>query len=69
MLEPPAIREAEHAGDNTSRLALQEEARLLPAGAVWDRFCATQDVPVGELWLREAKEYERRVLVRRAPGR
>ena len=25
-----------------------EDAKLLPAGAVWDYFCARQGVPVGE---------------------
>ena len=66
MLEPPAIRAAEADGDNTARLALQEEARLLPAGAVWDYYCACQGVPVGQDWLAEVKSYERRVQCKRA---
>src|SRR6267154_2320172 len=41
LLEPPAIKEAEVAGDYTTRLALQEEARSLPFGAVWDHYCET----------------------------
>ena len=48
LLEPPAIREAEQAGDHTARLALQEEAKGLPFGAVWDHYCAVKEVPVGE---------------------
>ena len=64
LLEPPAIRSAEIAGDNTTRLALQEEARTLPIGAVWDFYCETKGVPVGEAWLTEVKCYERRVLNR-----
>jgi hypothetical protein len=36
LLEPPRIREAELAGDSTTRLAMQEEAKTLPFGAVWD---------------------------------
>src|SRR6185436_13580464 len=39
LLEPPGIRAAELAGDNTTRLAMQEEARSLPFGAVWDFYC------------------------------
>jgi L-rhamnose isomerase len=65
LLEPPAIRAAEKAGDNTARLALQEEAKVLPCGAVWDFFCETQGVPVGETWLAEVKRYEQSVLARR----
>ncbi len=58
LLEPPAIRAAELAGDNTSRLALQEEARVLPFGAVWDYYCESKGVPVRERWLAEVKKYE-----------
>lgn len=65
LLEPPGIRAAERAGDFTGRLALQEEARGLPAGAVWDEFCQRRDVPVAERWLEQVKAYERDVLSRR----
>jgi L-rhamnose isomerase len=65
LLEPPAIRAAELAGDTTARLALQEEARSLPFGAVWDRHCEAMEVPVGNTWLPEVKRYERHVLSNR----
>lgn len=65
LLEPPAIRAAELTGDNTTRLALQEEARALPFGAVWDYFCESNDVPVGEAWLAEVRKHERDVLLNR----
>jgi L-rhamnose isomerase len=58
-------RTAEREGDYTSRLALMEEAKTLPFGAVWDRYCQTMDVPVGEAWLAEVKRHERDVLARR----
>jgi L-rhamnose isomerase len=38
-----------------------EENKTLPFGAVWDYYCARQDVPVGGDWLREAREYETEV--------
>ncbi len=41
------LRQLEAEGDYTSRLALMEDAKLLPAGAVWDYYCARQGVPVG----------------------
>lgn len=66
FLEPPAIREAERAGDFTARLALQEEARNLPFGAVWDHHCETAGVPVGGAWLEEVRRHERDVLRRRS---
>ena len=66
LLEPPGIRAAEAAGDYTARLALQEEAKSLPAGAVWDTFCTRHEVPVGEAWLAAVRDYERNVTGRRA---
>jgi L-rhamnose isomerase len=65
LLEPPGIVRAERAGDNTARLALQEEAKALPFGAVWDEFCARTDVPLGHEWLGEVRRYENDVLSRR----
>jgi L-rhamnose isomerase len=59
------LKQFEAEGDYTSRLALMEEAKLLPAGAVWDYYCARQGVPAGEAWLAEIKQYERSVLARR----
>jgi len=38
----------------------------LPAGAVWDYYCARQGVPVGAAWLSEIKNYERTVLAKRS---
>jgi len=62
LLEPPALRQAEKGGDLTARLALMEEAKGLPWGAVWDAYCEQQNVPVGESWLGEVRKYESRVL-------
>ena len=59
------LREAEAAGDFTTRLALQEEAKSMPFGAVWDFACEQAGVPVGEAWLTEVKRYEREVLSKR----
>jgi L-rhamnose isomerase len=66
LLEPTArLQAAESSQDFTTRLALQEEQRTLPFGAVWDYYCAGQDVPVGTAWLAEVKRYEREVLLKR----
>ena len=65
LLETPRIRTAEAAGDFTTRLVLQEEAKSLPFGAVWDHYCESQGVPVGEQWLTEVKNYEKTVLANR----
>ena len=66
LLEPTArLRAAEDEGDFTARLALAEECKSLPWGAVWDEHCRRSDVPVGEAWLGEVKAYERDVLSRR----
>jgi L-rhamnose isomerase len=66
MLEPTAkLRQFEADGDYTSRLALMEECKTLPAGAVWDYYCRKSEVPVAEAWLADVKEYEAKVLSKR----
>lgn len=66
MLTPhKAILAAEEAGDWTSRLALQEEAKTLPFTAVWDAYCLKQGVPVGDSWLNQVKQYEKDVMFKR----
>lgn len=66
MLEPHTrYKQLEHEGDYTSRLALMEEAKTLPFGAVWDYHCLKEGVPIGEAWLAEVKTYEKSVLSQR----
>jgi L-rhamnose isomerase len=63
LLEPVStLRRLELDGDLTSRLALLEESKTLPLGAVWDYHCLQQDVPAGSAWLAEVKRYEKEVL-------
>ncbi len=66
MLEPHAqLLQYEREGDFTSRLAMLEECRTLPFGAVWDYYCLKMGVPAGETWLAEVKRYEKAVLSKR----
>jgi L-rhamnose isomerase len=65
LLEPPGIKAAEIEGDHTIRLALQEEAKTLPFGAVWDYYCDSHSVPVSNAWLPVIKKYENDVLLAR----
>jgi L-rhamnose isomerase len=66
LLEPTkTLRNLEISGDFTSRLALMEELKTLPFGAIWDYYCSTQNVPVGDQWINEVTEYERIVLSKR----
>jgi L-rhamnose isomerase len=59
------LKQAEVEKDYTTRLALLEEAKTLPAGAVWDFYCLSDGVAVGERWLAEVKQYEKEVLSQR----
>ncbi|PWV89341.1 L-rhamnose isomerase [Paenibacillus cellulosilyticus] len=66
MLEPvEALKKAELEGDYTVRLALTEEFKSYPFGAVWDYYCASNNVPVREQWIKEVKDYEQNVLLQR----
>ena len=66
LLEPRALLDGyEAAGDFTSRLALQEEVKVLPANAVWDFYCLKQGVPVGMAFMDSIRDYEDKVLSKR----
>ena len=67
LLEPiDQLRELEVSGDYTQRLALLEELKSLPFGAVWDYFCLQQSVPVGVGFMDKIRAYESQVLSKRA---
>jgi len=62
LLEPTdKLRQMELSGDYTSRLAMLEELKTMPFGAVWDYYCTEQDVPAGADWLKEVRDYENKV--------
>jgi len=66
MLEPvEQLREAELNKDYTTRLAITEEFKSYPFGAVWDYYCAKNGIPVRENWLKQVKSYEQEVLLKR----
>jgi len=66
LLEPlHRMRELEVAGDYSVRLALLEELKGMPFGAVWDYYCMTQSVPVGIGFVDEIRAYEQQVLSHR----
>jgi L-rhamnose isomerase len=62
LLEPSdKLRQMELDGDYTGRLAMMEELKTLPFGAVWDYYCTKQDVPPGPDWLKQVRDYEQKV--------
>lgn len=66
FLEPTqTLRQYELEGDYTSRLALMEQLKMMPLGAVWDYYCMKASVPSEREWLNEIKHYEQDVLSRR----
>ena len=66
LLEPTEkLRQLENDGDLTSRLALMEDLKTLPFGAVWDYYCQSQNKPAGNTWMDAVKAYEKEVLAKR----
>jgi L-rhamnose isomerase len=66
LLEPAQrLQQYENDGDYTARLALTEELKMMPFGAVWDYYCETSGVPSGQDWLTQVKQYEKDVLLQR----
>lgn len=62
LLEPQdKLQQFELGGDYTSRLALMEELKSMPFGAIWDYYCLVSDVPIGMDWMKEIKDYESEV--------
>ncbi|TWT68731.1 L-rhamnose isomerase [Crateriforma conspicua] len=63
LLEPTEqLQQLEREGDFTARLALMEEQKMMPLGAVWDHYCQVSDVPAGRQWLDVVRQYEQDVL-------
>ena len=66
LLEPTAaIRECEEKGDGFGRLALLEDAKTLPFGAVWDYYLHRNNIAADALWLEDIRRHEQQVLSRR----
>lgn len=62
LLEPTAmLQRAEAEGDYTTRLAMLEEQKMMPIGAIWDHYCETSNVPAGREWLGKVQAYEKDV--------
>ncbi|MCX6996433.1 MAG: L-rhamnose isomerase [Kiritimatiellaeota bacterium] len=63
LLDPSAtLRRLEAGGDNAGRLALMDEMKTMPFGAVWAALCGRAGAPADHAWMRDVQRYERRVL-------
>jgi L-rhamnose isomerase len=66
LLEPVTmLLELELADNYTARLAMLEELKTMPYGAVWDYYCTKMEVPPAQTWLDVVKTYEKDVLAKR----
>ncbi len=59
LLEPVGlVQHLELTGKNAQKLAMLEEFKTLPFGAVWEELCRQGEVPVGKAWIEEMDKYE-----------
>lgn len=66
LLEPAAeLKAMEKEFNGTKKLAMLEELKAYPWGAVYDYFCEQQNVPSGMDWLNEVNQYEKEILFKR----
>lgn len=66
LLEPKRmLRQFEDEDNGFQRLAMQEEAKTLPMGAVYDYFNLINGVPVGEDYIAKVEQYEKDVTSKR----
>ncbi len=66
MLTPNAkLKALQDSADFTALMAMQEEAKLLPFGDIWKKYCEECGVVADESWFNEIKKYEADVLSKR----
>jgi L-rhamnose isomerase len=66
LLEPtPMLVQMEEEGRYFERLAMLEELKTKPFGAVWDYYCLVNNVPAGDAYIGEVQQYEKEVLSKR----
>lgn len=66
LLEPTEkLLEYEENGQNFERLALLEELKTMPFGAVWDKYCDSKNVSVGVYYIKDIQDYEKEILSKR----
>ena len=66
LLEPlPLLRQYEDNGQGFEKLALLEEMKSLPFGAIYDYFNLKNGVPVGEEFIGRVQQYEKNVTSKR----
>ena len=66
LLEPGKIlSDLENSGNLTARLAMFEEIKTLPLGAVWNYYCQTQNCLSDGEWFKEITSYEKKILSKR----
>lgn len=59
------LKKLQDEGNFTDRLAIMEEFKTYPFGAIWDYYCEQMGVPAQESWMEDIKEYEKDVLSKR----
>ena len=65
LLPHAELRKHQDAANYTKMIALQEEFKTLPFGAVWDEYCKREGAPVGMEWMEIVDTYESEVLSKR----
>jgi L-rhamnose isomerase len=66
LLDPSAkLKKLEAAGNQAGRLALMDEMKTMPFGAVWDQLCAQAGRSADRHWPEAVARYETRVLRQR----
>ncbi|MCR5255455.1 MAG: L-rhamnose isomerase [Acetatifactor sp.] len=60
------LKTLQDTNDLTKLMAMQEEVKMLPFGAVWEEYCRECGVDSGIEWFEKITDYEENVLVKRA---
>jgi L-rhamnose isomerase len=66
LLDPTSqLKKLEATGNNAGRLALMDEMKTMPFGAVWNQLCELASTPADRTWMADVLRYEKAVLSER----
>ncbi len=65
LLPMDTMKQLQQNRNFTRLMALQEEMKLFPAGAVWKQYCSINGVSDGMEWFEQVEQYEKEVLLKR----
>jgi L-rhamnose isomerase len=66
LLEPTEkLRDYEKSNNNFQRMAYLEELKAMPWNAIYNYYCSSRNIPVGDQYIKDIENYEKEVTSKR----